>query len=263
MFSTRVISCAPREALYVLDGLLENPTTLEPREHYTDTHGFTEHLFGLCRLLGIRFMPRLKDLKDQRLYRFDRHYRFGDVDELFHGAVSVGLLREQWEPLLRVAAALKSRVTPAHVILERLTSATRSDRLSKALKALGRLEKTVYLLRYLQDGELRDRVYLQFNRGEARHALARRLFFSDQGEFRTGDYEEIMNRATCLSLLSNAVLVWNTVKMAEVVTSLRLQGQVVRDEDLARISPLASRHVIPNGRYDFRSPPLPDGRARP
>jgi TnpA family transposase len=41
VFGTRVISCSPREALYVLDGLLENDTILRPREHYTDTHGFT------------------------------------------------------------------------------------------------------------------------------------------------------------------------------------------------------------------------------
>jgi TnpA family transposase len=46
----------------VLDGLLENDTILRPREHYTDTHGFTEQLFGLCFLLGYSFMARLRDL---------------------------------------------------------------------------------------------------------------------------------------------------------------------------------------------------------
>jgi hypothetical protein len=60
-FGARGISCSPREALYVLDGLLENDTILRPHEHYTDTHGATEHLFGMCHLLGFSFMPRLKD----------------------------------------------------------------------------------------------------------------------------------------------------------------------------------------------------------
>jgi hypothetical protein len=60
-----------------------------------------------------------------------------------------------------------------------------------------------------------------------------------------------MNKATCLSLLSNAVLVWNTVKMSEIVGQLRAGGEIVRDEDLARISPLLFRHVIPNGTYHF------------
>jgi TnpA family transposase len=64
VYATRVIACTPREAGYVLAGILENDTVLPIREHTSDTHGFTEHLFGLCALLGIQFMPRLKDLPD-------------------------------------------------------------------------------------------------------------------------------------------------------------------------------------------------------
>lgn len=66
-----------------------------------------------------------------------------------------------------------------------------------------------------------------------------------------GDYEEIINKASCLSLLSNAVLAWNTVRMGEIVARLRAAGESVPDEDLARISPLAYAHVIPNGTYVF------------
>lgn len=72
VFGTRVISCAPREALYVLDGLLENDSVLRLREHCTDTHGYIEDLFGLCYLLGYSFMPRIRDLADKQLYRIDR-----------------------------------------------------------------------------------------------------------------------------------------------------------------------------------------------
>jgi hypothetical protein len=61
-----------------------------------------------------------------------------------------------------------------------------------------------------------------------------------------------MYKASCLSLLSNAVLVWNTLELDRIVTGLRGQGHEVRDEDLARISPLMHRHVIPNGTYHFR-----------
>ena len=90
---------------------------------------------------------------------------------------------------------------------------------------------------------------LQLNRGEARHELARWLFFANRGEFRTGDYEEIMNKASCLSLLSNAVLVWNTIKIGNIVGQLPAAGEQIDDADLSRVSPLAHRHVIPNGTY--------------
>jgi TnpA family transposase len=88
---------------------------------------------------------------------------------------------------------------------------------------------------------------LQVNRGEGRHQLARRLFFANQGAFQTGDYDEIMNKATCLSLLSNAVVVWNTVQMAQILAQLRASGETITDDELARVSPMAFAHVIPNG----------------
>lgn len=59
---------------------------------------------------------------------------------------------------------------------------------------------------------------------------------ADQGAFRLGDYEEIMNKASCLSLLSNAVLVWNTVHIDRIVARLRADGNIVPDEDLGRVS---------------------------
>jgi Tn3 transposase DDE domain len=90
---------------------------------------------------------------------------------------------------------------------------------------------------------------LQVNRGEGRHQLARRLFFANQGAFQTGDYEEIMNKATCLSLLSNAALVWNTVHMSRIIDQLRASGETITDKELARISPMAFAHIIPNGTY--------------
>jgi TnpA family transposase len=260
-FSSRVISCAPREAIYVLDGLLENDTVLRPREHYTDTHGFTEQLFGLCHLLGFSFMPRLKDLKDQQLYRPDRE-SLGALDSIIDATADTALIREQWDQLVRVAASLKNHTAPAHLVLERLAASPRSDRLAKALTALGRNVKTAYILRYLHDPAVRDRVQLQLNRGESRHELARRLFFANQGAFRTGDYEEIMNKVSALALLSNAVLAWNTVRIGEIVASIEATGQPVLREHLARVSPLLHAHVIPSGTYHFDravSAPHPNG----
>jgi len=117
------------------------------------------------------------------------------------------------------------------------------------LTTLGRIVKTIFILRYIHEEKIRRRVQLQLNRGEARHELARWLFFANRGEFRIADYEEIMNKASCLSLLSNAVLVWNTIKIGNIVGQLRAAGEQIDDADLSRVSPLAHRHVIPNGTY--------------
>jgi TnpA family transposase len=251
VYGTRIIACAAREALYVLDGLLENDTVLRPKTHYTDTHGFSEQLFGLCYLLGFQFMPRIKDLKDQQLYKVSRMTSYGPLDPVFRATVDLGLIAEQWDQLVRIAASLRHRTAPADVVLKRLAGGAPSDRLAKALTALGRVLKTIHLLRYVQDTDLRHQIQRQLNRGEFRHKLARRLFFANQGAFQTGDYEEMMNKASCLSLLCNAVLVWNTVHMSRIIEQLRATGVMITDEEVALISPLAYAHVIPNGTYFF------------
>jgi TnpA family transposase len=255
VFHTEVIACSVREAVYVLDGLLANDTILRPKEHFVDQHGYTDQLFGLCHLLGYSLMPRL-NVGQQKLCRLDRTTRYGRLDAVLTGIVDLALIREQWDQLVRVAASLRNRTAPAHVVLTRLASSAPSDRLARALTALGQALKTLYLLRYIQEVPLRGRMQLQINRGEGRHQLARRLFFANQGAFQTGDYEEIMNKATCLSLLSNAVLVWNTVHMMRIIKQLRASGETITEDELVRISPLAFSHVIPNGTYFSRCPPL-------
>lgn len=249
VFGTRAISCSPREALYVLDGLLENNTVLQIKAHTTDTHGYTEIIFALCHLLGYDFMPRIRDLKDQQLYKLDRQHDYGVFAPLLTKTADAELIEEQWEEMIRVAVSLKERTAPAHVVVQRLTSSYPADRLSKAFTNLGRVIKTRYILRYLTDRKLRQAVQLQLNKGEYRHKLARRVFFADQGAFSTGDYEEIMNKASCLSLVSNAILYWNTLKISDIVAQLRSQGEVVEDADLRHISLLPYKHIVPNGTY--------------
>jgi TnpA family transposase len=249
VFSTKVISCSPREALYVLDGLLENNTILQLHKHTTDTHGYTELIFALCYLLGYEFMPRIRDLKDQQLYRVEKNFDYGVFTPLLNKTADIYIVEEQWDAMMRVALSLKQRTVPAHIVVQRLLNSFPADRLSKAFTNLGRIIKTQYILRYLTDPELRTTVQRQLNKGEYRHKLPRRIFFADQGEFTTGDYEEIMNKASCLSLVSNAILYWNTIKINDIIESLRQQGEDVDDVILSHISLLPFRHVLPNGTY--------------
>lgn len=132
-------------------------------------------------------------------------------------------------------------------MLQRLTASGPSDRVAKALSGLGRLVKTRNILRYLHDAPLHLRIQTQLNRGEARHGLARWLFFADQGEFRTADFEMIMNKTSCLSLLSNAVVLWNTLQIERIIMELRSGGTTIRDEDLVHVRPLQRRHITPSG----------------
>jgi hypothetical protein len=106
-----------------------------------------------------------------------------------------------------------------------------------------------HILQYITDSDLRDKVQRQLNKGEHRHQLARYIFFANQGKFQVSDYEEIMNKASCLSLVSNAVLHWNTVKMTGIIAQLRKNGEKISNETLSHISLLMHRHLITMGTY--------------
>jgi TnpA family transposase len=249
VFGTQVISTGEREASYVLTGLLENDTLLNPEFHSTDTHGFTEHLFAMLYLLGFSFHPRLKDLADQSVYKIDKTMSYGDLDGVFSGTIDVELIRTNWDQIVRIVASLKNGLAPAHVIIQKL--ANRTDNVSKAIRAFGRIIKSIYILRYIADQELRHTVHLHLNHGESRHQLAKKLFFLNRGAFKTSDYEEIMNKASCLSLVSNAVLIWNTYHMQKIVDSLRVEGYDIKSEYLQKISPLMFKHIQIYGTYHF------------
>ena len=178
-------------------------------------------------------------------------HSYPQLDALFSTTVDLHLMAEQWEGLVRVAASQKNRIVSANVIGRRLASSASSNRLAKALLQLGQLVRTTYLLRYFHDPALRQQMRTQRNRGEARQDWAQRLFFAEQGMCRSGDYYQMMNRASCLSLLSNAVLVYNTVRIGQVLARAKAQGQAFTPEAIAHVSPLARRHVIVNGTYDF------------
>ena len=150
--------------------------------------------------------------------------------------------------MIHVAQSLKQRTVPVHIIFQRLTNSFPADRLSRATN-LGRIIKTEYILRYITDKPLRRTVQLQLNKGEYRQKLPRWVFFANQGEFTVGDYEGMMNKASCLSLVSNAILYWNTSRISDIVESLRNQGEIVDDETLAYISLLPFKHILPNGTY--------------
>lgn len=185
---------------------------------------------------------------------FDRWKASGGMEAgvftpLLNKTADLDIIEEQWDSMIHVVRSLKEKTAPAHIIVQRLTSSFPSDRLSKAFTNLGRLIKTQYILRYITDSDLRRTVQLQLNKGEYRHKLPRWIFFANQGEFTTGDYEEIMNKASALSLVSNAILYWNTSRISNIVDSLRQQGETVSDETLSHISLLPYKHVLPNGTY--------------
>ena len=111
--------------------------------------------------------------------------------------------------------------------------------------------KTVFILRYASLDSYRRRIEAQLNKGEALHALRQFLFFAQQGKLPKRQGEAQADQASCLTLVTNAVLTWNTVYLGAVVEQLKAEGQDIPAEDLAHVSPARFAHVNPYGKYEF------------
>lgn len=107
--------------------------------------------------------------------------------------------------MLRLIASIKTGTVTASLILKKLANYPRQNGLAKALREIGRIERTLFELEWYQDMELRRRVNAGLNKGEARNALARAVFFNRLGELRDRSYEDQQGRASGLALLCAAI----------------------------------------------------------
>ena len=250
-FYTQVIAATVSEAPYVLDGILHHvhQTDLRIREHYTDTAGATDHVFGLCCLLGFQFAPRIKDLKDRKLYTIEKPATYPLLEPLIGEAIDSAAIIGQWPELMRLKASIEAGAVLPSAILRKLAAAGSGNALSRALRTLGRIERTLFTLQWLSDPDLRQRSHAGLNKGEASNSLRRAVFFHRQGEIRDRTFENQSFRASGLSLITAAIVHWNTVYLARAVHQLRAQGITVPNDLLAHVAPLGWEHIALTGDY--------------
>lgn len=253
-----------RDSLVLLSVVLEQETELEPTEIMTDTGAYTDVIFGIFWLLGYQFSPRIADIGGARFWRIDPKADYGALNNLAAHKVRMPLIALHWDDLLRLAGSLKLGLVQAAGLIRTLQTSDRPTRLARALEELGRIIKTLYMLRYIDDAAYRRRILTQLNRGEGRHELARTIFHGKRGELRQRYREGQEDQLGALGLVVNAVILWNTIYMDAALAELRAESFDVRDEDVARLSPLSHGHLNVLGRYAFTLPELvARGELRP
>src|SRR6266566_8696729 len=222
----------------------------------------TDLIFGLFTLLGFRFAPRLRDLSDQTLYRARKGADYGVLSPVLKKDIRDRLIVEHWDDLNRIAASLKDGLIRPSLLVSRLQSLQRQNPFQQALQEIGRIAKTWHILEYVDDPALRRRVLIGLNKGETLHSLARDISFGRQGRFMDRGYEAQLNRASALSLVINAIAVWNTRYFEQAQVALAEQGIPVPEEVWQHLSPLQWAHIHLNGSYHFTNVAL-EGDFRP
>jgi TnpA family transposase len=263
-FYANLVNVGVRDSTYVLDGLLYHESDLRLEEHYTDTNGFTDHVFALMHLLGFRFAPRIRDLDDMKLYVPGKAKDYPALASMIGDTCNEKYIRGNWDEVLRLATSIRQGAITASLMLRKLGSYPRQNGLAVALRKIGRIERTLFILDWPQHVELRRRVHVGLNKGEARNALARAVFFYRLGEIRDRSFEAQRYRASGLNLVTAAIVLWNTVYLERAIDAMAARGAPPDPALLPYLSPLGWEYINLTGDYVWRqSHRLRQGTFRP
>ncbi|MGI9417576.1 MAG: Tn3 family transposase, partial [Geminicoccaceae bacterium] len=209
LWHSLMISAADRESAYVIDGLMHNDV-VKSDIHSTDTHGYTEAVFGLTHLLGFSFAPRIKGIGKQRLYLFRGHDRSDREGWKITpaGYVNDMVIRENWDDLLRLVTTIKLKENTASDIFRRLNSYSRQHALYQTLKAFGQIIKSLFILRYVDDLDLRQAIEKQLNKVELANRFTRAVAVGNPREFTQAEKEEQEIVEACNRLIKNSIICW-------------------------------------------------------
>ena len=248
-FATQNIPATVSEAPYILDGLLMNETGKRIKEQYADTGGFTDHVFAVSALLGYRFIPRIRDLPSKRLYVFEPSTVPKELRGLVGGKIRENLIAQNWPDILRAVATMAAGIMPPSQLLKKFASYPRQHELAVALREIGRIERTLFIVEWLLDIDMQRRAQIGLNKGEAHHALKNALRIGRQGEIRDRTAEGQHYRMAGLNLLAAVIIYWNTDHLGRAVTARLQDGRECPPVLLSHISPLGWAHILLTGEY--------------
>jgi TnpA family transposase len=262
-----VVPGTMRDSLHVLDVILGRDGGPAPELIATDTASYSDLVFGLFRLLGYQFSPRIADLPDARSWRLTRPGApardYGPLNAIATNRLSWQKITDRWQDMLRVVASLHTGAINGYDLIRMLGRDGHPTPLGAAFAEYGRAAKTLHLLAMCDpdDQTYRRTVHHQLTVQESRRRLARKIFHGRRGEIRRAYREGQEDQLGALSLVLNAVVLWNTRYTDAALSALRTDGHPTRDADAARLSPLGDAHINVQGRYAF--PPPPTGGLRP
>jgi len=252
-FYSTVISSSEREAAYVIDGLLHN-LAIKSTIHSTDTHGYSETVFGVMHLMDVFFAPRIKKLKKSTLYSFEskKIYESKGYKILPERYINVQLIETHWDDILRLMATIKLKETAASLIFKRLSSYSKQHPLYCALKEFGRIIKSLFILRYIDEVELRQAIEKQLNRVELSNKFSKAILFGNNQEIQYSSKEEQELVVSCQRFIQNAIILWNELYLSQ---RLAMQEDLEQRKKILLIisngSTMIWQHINLHGEYDF------------
>jgi len=247
---SRFITCGSYEGHHILDGLMEKPADERPTKLHGDTQSQNVVVFALAYLLGIELMPRIRGMKDKRLFKVLRKQRFDHIGPLFDAdPIDWALIERHWRELVRIAVSVKLGKITASTILRRFGSGNHKNKVYFAMAELGKVIRTRYLLRFIDDADMRRIVNAATNKSEEFNQFISWVFFGNQGIVAQDVRHEQQKLIKYNHLVANLVVFHNVQQMTNVLADLREEGVEIDQQMLAGLAPYRTLHINRFGEY--------------
>lgn len=231
------ISCAVHESIFLLDGIVENDNDV--KRIYGDSWAQSEVLFALSYLMGIAIMPRIKHLKHLKFYKANPHDHYEHIQEIFTDSnIDWDLIKTHFHDMLRVVMSIQSGKIKPSTILRKLCSKSRKNKLYFAFRELGRVRRTIFLLNYINDPQMRREIHAATCKSEEFNEFIDWVAFGGGGVIADNLRFSQKKIIKFNHLLANILMFHNVVNQTKVINNLRSRGIDVPDEVLQGISPL-------------------------
>jgi TnpA family transposase len=249
------------EAIYVIEGLLKANLSVEADTVHADTQGQSAAVFAFTHLLGINLMPRIRNWKELDLYKPDAGVKYKHIDSLFSAVVDWDLIAFHWQDLMQVALSIQAGTISSPLLLRRLGSESRKNRLYLAARELGNVVRTVYLLEWVGSRELRQEVTATTNKIESYNGFAK--WFSFGGDvIAENEPEEQQKRLRYNDLIASAVILQNTADLMQALRTMVSEGIKVNVADIEFLSPYLTHNIKRFGDYKLHLERVPEAWIR-
>ena len=262
LWHSLVFSASARESMYVIDGLMQNDI-VKSDIHSTDTHGYSEAIFATTHLLGFSYAPRIKNLKKQILYIFKNSSLKAKKSKWKikpSKYINISAIKEGWEYILRMICTIKLKYSTASNIFQRLNSYSKQHVLYQALKAFGQIIKSIFILKYLDDLDLRQSIEKQLSKVELSNKFTRAVAVGDPHGFSEAEKEDQEINESCNRLIKNAIICWNYIYLTKKLYELRHKPEQrkILLQIISKHSVISWAHINMLGEYDFSDEKLQD-----
>lgn len=255
---SRFQTCGAWEGHYILDFIEENKSEVRPDTIHADTQGQSTAIFGLAYLLGIQLMPRIRNWKDLNLCRPSYNSSYTHIDSLFSTQADWNLIETMLPDMLRVALSIKAGTIMPSTILRRLATYSRKNKLYFAFRELGRVVRTIFLLNYISDIDLRHIIQSSTNKSEAFNKFVQWICFGGEGVISENVRDEQRKVIKYNHLVANLVAFHTVVSMTKAMNQLIREGYSVDIAAASLFSPYRIGHINRFGSYVVNFERIPD-----